>query len=166
MKQKKFYLVLFSILAFVLYVNDSMGQVVVVDSVISSGFFNPGGLTKITKDTKSKEITILIKDKTPELKLQIGAKITSGTISFTIYDPTGKKRDDLSLTWTEEGKCHTILEDLPSQKTGFTGGQPQSDDLTGTFIASYKNPLSGKWVIKVSPNQSNGSYKIYHISSK
>ena len=172
MKQRKIYVALFTIIAFVLCEKESMGQVVVVDSIISNGFFNPEGLTKISKDTKSKEITIRIEDKTPELKLQIGSQLTAGIIYFTIYDPTGKQRDGLSFKWTDEGDFY-IVDDIPNTKSGVwaPGGQrtvspEEGVTTTGIFIAYYKNPIPGKWVIKVSPKQAEGNYKIYQILTK
>lgn len=173
MKQRKIYVVLFIIIAFVLSEKMSMGQVVVVDSIISNGFFNPKGLTKINKDTKPKEITVLIKDKTPELKLQIGSQITAGTIYFKIYDPTGKQRDGLSFKWIKKGKFFYVADDIPSTKSGIWAPDRQDEAITeekgttkGIFIAYYENPIPGEWIIKVSTEQAEGNYKIYQILTK
>ncbi|MFC0878248.1 hypothetical protein ACE01N_16755 [Saccharicrinis sp. FJH2] len=165
MKQKKIYLVLFSIIAFMLFGKVSMGQVVVVDSVIPGDFLKSEGLRKVSKDTKPYEIEILIGEKTPELKLQISAGITSGTIAYTIYDPAGKKQDDVSIIWSEKGQNIYITEDLPKEISGINN-ESKKISVRGNIFVSYENPIPGKWLIKVSPHNANGNYKIYQIRTK
>ncbi|MFB6341274.1 hypothetical protein ACE1ET_06110 [Saccharicrinis sp. FJH62] len=165
MKQKKIYLVLFSIIAFMLFGKVSMGQVVVVDSVIPGDFLKSEGLIKVSKNTKPYEIEILIDEKTTELKLQINAQVSSGFIAYAFYDPVGKKRDDVSIIWSEKGQNIYKTEDLPKEISGINN-ESKRISVRGNIFVSYENPIPGKWLIKVSPHNANGTYKIYQIRTK
>lgn len=166
MKNKLSFVVLFTIIALVLFENKTMGQIVVVDTVTIGKLWKKGNSSKVTKDTKPKTFSILINDDIPELNLQIGAQTNCGVITFAIYDPTGKKRDNLSLKWTEKGEYHMVDGAPADDKAVFLGGQSHTANnvrtiVRGAFSATYEKPIQGKWTIKVSPDMADGYYNIF-----
>lgn len=94
----------------------------------------------LDNDSKTKEIVIPVETKSKKLQLVINSAITSGKLSIEIYDPKGEKQGNFSIgTQTNLGS---------------------QEKVRGNISKSLKEPLVGKWMIKIIPSEASGDVHI------
>lgn len=103
-------------------------------------FFTSGREISFADDSKGEEITIEIEKDTRIFELKIYTIIEKGRVSVDIYDPENNRQGKFSVgTQLNSGK---------------------NERASGEFSKHLREPIAGKWRIKISPSGASGRINI------
>ena len=101
---------------------------------------------KLEKDSKPKQVTVFIKQKTKRLELNISSAVRKGKVKIELYNPKGILKGNF-----------TVGTQLDSN---------QNEIVQGNIKKSLKEPLSGNWKIKIIPVVATGDIMIKSVTTE
>jgi hypothetical protein len=92
------------------------------------------------KDTKVKDITLEVNEKTTIFSLNVACKVKLGNLTIELYDPKGDKQGEFSI------------ESQMDQKLPLNGDDKyEREIIEGNIQKEITNPIKGKWIIRLIP---------------
>ena len=93
-----------------------------------------------TAESGNKEINVDVKKGVKGFELSIQSYVESGNITIEIIDPSGTKQGHYSIGTQMNSKA--------------------KEKVTGSITKSLKQPMEGKWVIKITLSSASGGVQI------
>ncbi len=172
MKKRLLYSILCALLI-IFSASVATSQNIETDSIMSSNdFFNSDDFVNLSKGDKPKDVSFIVEKGTLKLTVQMGSIIKlGGGITFEIFDPNGKKQDEFTLWYMKDmvlaypnnlDKDYVTSNEQLQSRESFEEIE-NSSNSKGHFLREFANPLSGKWLITVTPQENmDGKFKVNH----
>ena len=94
-------------------------------------------------DSKEKTVTLNVGDDTNQLFIMINCRVNKGSVSITIFSPSGHERGDFEIeSQFDEGLSETSGK--------------HDEVVEGSINKNIKSPEKGKWLVKIKPTTTNG----------
>lgn len=98
------------------------------------------------KDSKTKNITVEVKENTNSVSFNINCKVLYGNITIEILDPKGKKHGNFSVK--------NQMNKLPLST------ENNKEEVNGQINKHIGTPKAGNWIIKIIPLDAIGQLSI------
>jgi len=96
----------------------------------------------LKNESAKSEVKVKISEAYNFLQLDILCQLRKGEINLEITDPNGNKKGEFSV------------------KTNFGDSSTTTEIVNGSWMKSFKHPLNGDWVIKLTPKSATGEVHI------
>ena len=110
------------------------------------------------KDSREQTITIDVNEDTAQLFIMINCKISKGSVSVKIFNPSGERKGVFDIkSEFNDGETKT------NKTIGIVDGndpEKHQEIVQGSINKTANQPEQGKWLIKIAPIASSGELEI------
>ncbi|WP_431135216.1 hypothetical protein [Psychroserpens mesophilus] len=101
------------------------------------------------KNNKTENIIVNVSEKTSSINLLISCKVFSGNLKIEIYDSKGTKKNEFYVE-------SQMDDETPKDENS----SYEKEIVEGAIEKTIHNPIAGKWIIKLIPEEVTASVEI------